>query len=234
MRNVNDHLFEVRYKPNPIVLDYRGAWTKAISDLLELKEWRITENRVDVSDKSIRHHAFVSFNNAGFMTRNSPTRNYFPDNSKKFMKLLFQLEGFEDKPHVERIGVRSRFCNQFDGPFDELVSLYSTHIISLNEHLRKDLGIELLDIGSPLTMKDKLGNINFMGGPMVSEQTAQFFKTPIDEVSGLPKVGLVFDIDYWITPNKSLTEDELVTQISLFADESWKHNETLRKRVTGG
>jgi hypothetical protein len=54
MAGLNEHVLEVRYKPNPKVLDYRGTWAESISDHMKLPEWRIVENRIDIYDKKIR------------------------------------------------------------------------------------------------------------------------------------------------------------------------------------
>ena len=95
MAGLNEHVLEVRYKPNPKVLDYRGAWAESISDHMNLPEWRIVENRIDIYDKKNKDHAFVGFRNAGFVAHDTPTKNYFSDKAVKFLKHLFSFEGFE-------------------------------------------------------------------------------------------------------------------------------------------
>ncbi len=51
MPDLNAHTLEVRYKPNPKILDYRGTWAELISNHMNLSEWKIIENRIDIYDK---------------------------------------------------------------------------------------------------------------------------------------------------------------------------------------
>ena len=127
MPDLNEHILEVRYKPNPKILDYRGSWAEAISDYMTLSEWRILENRIDIYDKENKDHAFVGFRNSGFVAHDTPTKHYFPDKAVRFFKYLLSLDGFEKSPYVERIGVRSKFCKEYEGSFDELRDKYTSN-----------------------------------------------------------------------------------------------------------
>jgi hypothetical protein len=127
----NEHVLEIRYKPNPKVLDHRGTWAEEISRHMELSEWRIVENRIDIFSKTQDVHAFVGFRNAGLVARDTPTANFFPDKAVKLLRYLFSLEGFGDPLTVERLGVRSRFCTPFDGTFETLCERYATRLLTL-------------------------------------------------------------------------------------------------------
>ena len=81
-QTINEHLLEIRYSPNPKILDYRGTWAESVSKFMELSEWQIVENRFDVFDKEQTRRFFVSYKNAGALIHNSTTRNYFPDQAK--------------------------------------------------------------------------------------------------------------------------------------------------------
>jgi hypothetical protein len=149
MPDINDHTFEIRYKPNPKVLDYRGSWAEAISDHMKLPDWRILENRIDIYDEKVGERAFVGFRNAGFVTRNTPTKNYFPEKTIKFFRYVLNLDGFGKSLFVERIGVRSRFCRKYEGAFEELREKYTTKYLSLTETAKKIIDAKLVDIGGP-------------------------------------------------------------------------------------
>ena len=84
MADLNLQIVEVRYKANPKILDFRGMWADGISQHMSMDRWEIIENRVDVHNEDRSLHAFVSFRNAGFTSKNSPTRNFFPDKSIRF------------------------------------------------------------------------------------------------------------------------------------------------------
>ena len=229
MTDLNVHTLEVRYKPNPKILDYRGTWAELISNHMNLSEWKIIENRIDIYDKEKKNHAFVGFRNAGLVAVDTPTRNYFPDKALKFFKYLFSLEGFEKTPFLLRIGVRSRFCKEYNGSFDELRDKYSSKYLSLTERAKEIIGAKLLDIGGPLNFSDRYGNFNTMSGPMKDEQMPQYFQYTED----FPDVGLFFDIDYWLKPERKLNEKEILKTIKDFSNSAWERFDKISSLILG-
>jgi hypothetical protein len=229
MPDINEHTFEIRYKPNPKVLDYRGSWAEAISDHMKLPDWRILENRIDIYDEKGGERAFVGFRNAGFVTHNTPTKNYFPEKTTKFFRYVLNLDGFGKSLLVERIGVRSRFCRKYEGTFEELKEKYTAKYLSLTEEAKKIIDAKLLDIGGPLNFADRHGNFNTMSGPMIHDQLSDFF----GKAEGLPKVGLYFDIDYWLKPNKEMDGGEILRNIEEFAISAWNKFESISALILG-
>jgi len=229
MTDINQHVLEIRYKPDSKVLDYRGLWAKMISDHMKLPDWRIIENRADIFDSDSQERAFVGFRNCGFITYDVQTKYYFPDKAIKFIDFLFTLDGFEKSPYIERIGVRSKFCKKYDGSFEDLKNMYTTNYLTLTEKAIKVIDANLLDIGGPLNFKDKNGYFNTMSGPMKNEQMKEFF----DNVEEPPAVGLYFDIDYWLTPKKELIDREIKNHINIFASDGWKRFENISKLILG-
>lgn len=227
MADLNEHVLEVRYKPNPKVLDNRGSWAEAISDFMDLPLWRITENRIDIYDEKNGDRAFVGFLNAGFIVHNTPTKNYFSDKAVKFFRYLFTLKDFPKTPHVERIGVRSKFCKEYKGSFDQLREKYISNYLSLTEKAKNIINSELIDIGGPLNFADKYGNFNTMSGPMTDEQLSQSFNKPED----VPAVGLYFDIDYWLRPKKQVREQEILKKIKQFANSAWERFNSVSRLI---
>lgn len=229
MPDLNEHTFEIRYKPNPKVLDYRGSWAEAISDHMELPDWRILENRIDIYNEKRGERAFVGFRNAGFVSFNTPTKNYFPEKTTKLFKYLLNLDGFGKSLFVERIGVRSKFCAKYEGAFEELREKYTTKYLSLTEAAKTIIQAKLLDIGGPLNFADSHGNFNTMSGPMIHEQLSNFFV----KAEGLPNVGLYFDIDYWLKPNKEKEGREILRHIEEFANSAWTKFESISRLILG-
>lgn len=227
MNGLNEVILEVRYKPNPRALDYRGAWAEAISSHMKLSEWRIVENRIDIHDSKNIERAFVGFKNAGYIIKDSPTKNYFPEKTSKFFKFLFSLKDFGKTLFVERLGLRTKFCKKYEGSFDELVDKYTTNFLSLSENAKSLIGAKLLDIGGPLNFVDKYGNFNTMSGPMVDKQMVQFF----ERSEGIPSVGLYMDIDYWLTPKTEMKEQEVLQNINQFAISAWDRIESISKLI---
>ena len=230
MDMISEHVLEVRYKPNAKILDYRGTWAEGISKEMELDQWGIVENRVDVYNKDKTILAFVGYKNAGFVVHDAQTKNYFSDKAVKFFKYLFSLEGFGKELHVNRIGVRSRFAKKYDGPFEELVQKYEQNYLTLNPEAAKVIDAELVDIGGPLNFKDKAGNFNTMSGPMESKQLVRFFDRDSDT---LPEVSLFFDIDYWIKPDEIMAERHVLNKVKTFAEASWERFEDICHIVIG-
>ena len=227
----NEHVLEVRYKPNPKVLDHRGRWAEQISAHMDLRHWRILENRVDIFSENQVEHAFVGFRNAGYTAADTPTKNYFPDKASKLFRFLFSLEDFGDNLFLERIGVRSRFCTPYDGSFDDLTQLFSNKYLSLTPEAKEAIGThaKLIDIGAPLNFVDKIGNFNTMSGPMVRKQLDGYFR----KSEGFPEVGLFFDIDYFLKPERAVISKELLSQIKSFAEEAWNKHAVVRTLLIG-
>ncbi len=48
---ISEAVFEIRFKPNPKVLDFRGVWAEQISKHMNLSEWRIDTNLIEIHDK---------------------------------------------------------------------------------------------------------------------------------------------------------------------------------------
>lgn len=227
----NEHVLEIRYKPNPRVLDYRGTWAEQISEHLGLAQWRIIENRIDIFSENQVEHAFVGFRNAGFTASDTPTKNFFSDKATKLFRFLFTLDAFGDSLHVERLGVRSRFCTSFAESFEELTRLFSTRYLTIAPAARDAIGqsAKLIDIGAPLNFVDKLGNFNTMCGPMTKTQLATFFRKD----TGFPEVGFFYDIDYFIRLGKIMSGKDVLAAISGFSNEAWERHDRVKAVVLG-
>lgn len=230
-KGINEHVFEIRYKPNPKILDYRGTWAEMVSEHMQLSQWRILENRIDVYDKVNKNHAFVGFSSSGFLCNDSPTKNYFYDQAIKLFSFISRLDGFEAEPIVERIGIRSKFCTLFEKGFEELKNQFASKYICLSTEAEKAMNAKLVDIGAPLNFADKLGNFNTMTGPMEKSQIAQFFYGRKE--AEVPEIGLYFDIDYFLKPNKKMKSDEITKLIREFAESSWDKHEKVRNLILG-
>lgn len=225
-KEINEHIFEVRYKANPKILDKRGEWAELISEHMKFPHWNIVENRVDIYDKVNINHVFVGFHNSGFITIDSPTKNYFYDQAIKFYSFISQLEGFGKQIFVERIGIRSKFCSSFEHGFEELKNRYAQRYLVLTKEAEKAINAKLIDIGGPLNFADQLGNFNTMSGPMEKKQTVLFFTNRKEEE--LPDVGLFYDIDYWLKPGKAMNSNEINNNIKNFSIAAWERYERIK------
>lgn len=229
MPDVSEQTLEIRYKPNAKILDFRGSWAEAISAHMKLPEWGILENRVDIYDGTTKERAFVGFRNAGYVAQDAPTKNYFPDKTSKYVKYLFNLEGFGKALHVERLGVRCKFLRAFEGEFTKLLEKYTSNYLSLTDKAKEVLNAKLLDISGPLDFQDQYGNFNTLSGPIREEQIGRF----LERKEGLPAVGFFFDIDYWIAPKSEMSDRDVLKKIEEFANSAWDRFDKLSKLVLG-
>jgi len=229
--SLNEHVVELRFKPDSTILDRRGEIAKQISSSLGFSEWLIIENRVDIYTNNSQHHAFVGFSNAGYVVSDSATKDEFPDKSAKFLKLLLSPLGIGSEPHIERVGVRSKFITEFKGSFDTLVQHCTKSYLDLRPGALDALGkdVKLIDVGAPLNFIDNLGNFNTHCGPMLPGQASQFFRRK----SGFPQVGLYYDIDYFLKPGRPIKSGDIVTTIIGFAKRAWERNEMTKKLILG-
>ena len=223
--SVNEHVFEIRFRPNARVLDFRGDWTATLGEALDLPEWHIDTNRIDVFAKDQSARAFVAFRNAGMTLRDTGTPSLFPDKASQFIRQMFGLEGFGHTVHVERLGVRSKFGVGCSLPFAKLLQRFTERYVSPTSSVTNVMGrnAKIVDAGAPLNLTDDLGQLNTMCGPMTREQFAQFFSK--DE--GFPEVGLYFDVDYWLKPGEAMGAKEVEGQTRKFAAEAWAKKERL-------
>jgi hypothetical protein len=189
-----EHLLEFRYQPNPKVLDHRGNWVDILRDSLNMSEFGITQDRLDVFDEDHKRRGFVGFKNAGYVTRDDETNNYFVDNSKKFLRNIFKFEDFGPILSVSRIGVRLKTFTGSDSDFEKLKDLYLERIVKLSPKSTEILDAEVTDIGVPLICKDNVGEFKINFGPMGSKQASQFLNRKVTSHD----VGIYFDIDYYI------------------------------------
>jgi len=216
--STSEYILELRFKPNPKVLDFRGGWAEILSAELGLLEWQIVENRVDIFDKNNKERVFVGFRNSGFTCFDTPTANYFPDKAIKFLKILLTLEGFGNPIFVERIGVRYKSITPHNKDFDDLLSRYAKHYLRLTDEAVKAIDAKMIDISGSLNFVDKLGNFNTGSGPMARDQMKKF----INRDGNYPDVGLYYDIDYWTRPNRVLKDSEILSIVGAFTSETWE------------
>lgn len=219
-----ESILEVRYTPNPQILDYRGSWTEAIGALMGVAEWRISENRLDVYDKENNLRAFVSFRNAGVVVQDSPTRNYFGDQAAKFMRYLMEQKPFGDPVCFTRFGVRSRFATPTEGSsFDTLLKSYMRNYLQPSEAVMDAISATVTDIVGPVNFGAPEGVINSMSGPMLREQLKGYFRSRED----LPEVALYFDFDYHAQSEATMDSVQVSKRIKEWSGYTWDLHEKL-------
>ena len=128
---------------------------------------------------------------------------------------------------VHRIGVRAKFATNFGGTFDELLQRYSTRYITLNPDAYAAFKAKLVDVAGPLDFTTNEANIKTLSGPMSKEQVSQAFNLEKDP----PAVALFFDLDFWVRPESSLSDREILNKVKFFSGEVWDLHERLRSLI---
>jgi len=226
---LSEHILEIRIKPNPSFLDYRGEYAQTIKKLMGLQNWQINSNRIDIFDEENTIRAFLSFKNLGFVMKNSVNKNYFADQSIKFVKYVLSNKPFETPIHVMRLGVRSRFVHGVDINFSDLLSMYMKTYVNLSDKAKEIINAKIIDFGSPINFETPYGKINSLVGPMEKTQLQEFFPS----VKDVPNVALYVDLDYWKVYDRQLKTEEITSAIKQYSGESWDIDNQLFKLITG-
>jgi hypothetical protein len=224
-KSLNEHTVEIRYTPNPAVLDLRGDLATSVKEHMSLTEWQIGENRVDVFSKDQTMRVFVSFRNMGAAIRNTPNKDFFSDQAIKFLRFAFERISIHS-PFTQRLGVKSRFATPSEMTFDALLKLYRERILKLTPEAETAFDAKLIDIGGSLDFSTPYGRINSGSGPMAKEQLRTFFDFALAE---LPDVAFYEEYDYWIKPDKQVTLREVFDTVKLYASQNWERHERIQK-----
>jgi hypothetical protein len=228
----NEFVFEFRFKPNAYVFDNRGEWAETLLRDFNLEHWAIDDNSVRLFNKQQSKELVVGFSNAALVARDVETKNYFPELATKMVHSVLNLTNFGSLVLVNRLGVRSRFCTPFSGPFGKLVERFARVYAQPSSSVMKAVGdsARLVDIGAPLNFEDEDGLFNTMCGPMNRDQLKQFFL----KKDGLPEVALFFDIDYFQRPAIKMTAGQISPVVVTYASKSWELHERLRDLILRG
>lgn len=232
---LNEHVCEVRFKPNARIIDRRGEYAEILATSTGLPKWKVAASRVEVHDEEETRRGFFGHRNAGFEASQAPTHNYFADQAAKFIRTLVDLPGFGPTLNVLRIGLRSRFCIGVPGDFDELVRAYSLKVWD-GEAAAKSLGLtgtaKLIDVGTWMKLADDVGKFTLSCGPITDEEAANQF--PKRSATKFPEVNLYLDIDYFDDSVQTLDAKGLVRVIHALGSRSWQRAAEAAERILGG
>ena len=186
---ISKHFMELRFKPNPTILDKRGK----IAELLSGKpfdRWGISQNRIDFTNKDCKYIlGFFSFRNLGFSCVYPQPVEYFVEEAKKFIK---KAQSFYDINEIRRIGVRSIFLTEVDD-FKKTMHAYRDRFLKLNDEDVKKFGGDLVDVGFPLNFSTGDSRFNIRMGPMEKKQALEQY----GDEEEIPETAIFVDVDYF-------------------------------------
>ena len=211
----SEHILEIRFKPNPEVLDHRGAWTAAIAKEMGFNHWKIIENRIDFRPDDKTQIAFVSFRNFGITVKDQPTPNFFEDKANKLVRKVMALNGFQSPLAVERIGVRAKTCHPLEREFSDVADHIRDVFFKEDslDQLRGDDAV--VDAAAVLYFKTELGQINAHITVNDLVQIKRLFPNHTEH----PEVSWTTDMDYFITEPKMMNAKAITKTITSFANE---------------
>ncbi|MDO8505040.1 MAG: hypothetical protein Q7S48_00440 [bacterium] len=190
MKTLTKHLCEIRFKPDPKILDKRGEITGALSDVT-FPNWKIANNRIDFgNNKDLFAAAFFSYRNLGTSSCFPHNSKYFVDITKEFIKKSWI---FFPNNNTMRVGVRSSVLVDLSKNFKDYFEAYKKNIsVFTKKNLFK---AELVDVGLNLNFANGDEYFNITTGPMEREQTKIFFDENPDE--DLPNTCVYVEVDYF-------------------------------------
>jgi hypothetical protein len=224
--NINEITVEIRFAPKAEFLDLRGSLAQKLSKELNLSEWRIDPTRVDVFDKIESRRFFISHANAGAILNGVADVEVATNQLNDFMKMALTGIPFHGRAHIRRIGVRTKFANNFHGSFEQLRSLYKERYVTVPQSTIDLFESDLDDIGVSLNFVGKDWNMNTMTGPMDKDQVIMFMQFQ-KRNKDLPEVVAYFEADKWSEPNAEMPWGKISDQVSNFLHSNWQANKRL-------
>lgn len=190
MKVIAKYVCEIRFKPNPLILDKRGEITKIYSDSI-FKNWNILNNKIDFfNEGDLSASASLSYKNLVVMTSFPHDTDFFVETTKNFIKKAWDKISVND---ITRMGVRSFLYVDDDKSFKEYFEGYKKHIPSFAK--KSFINANLVDIGINLNFAEDDKYFNVMSGPMLKEQVISLFQK--DDKEGIPETGMYVEVDYF-------------------------------------
>lgn len=173
---VAEEVIEIRYKPSGSFINNSGLIADYIESTGMFPSWEIDQNTVIFkdSDSEPKHlSAFISYRNAGFVSFDAPTANFFNDKASSYWKALENNKVFKIPP-IQRLGLRNRCFVKSKLSFEILEkklfgALFSTDISPKIGGVRKDLQV-VFDV-----IEGK-NNIKLIIGPLKPNEAKVHFR----------------------------------------------------------
>lgn len=223
MKTITKHICEVRFKPDPKILDRRGEVTAALSDNT-FKNWKITNNKIEFANEDDMFvSAFFSYRNLGTSSCFPHDSQYFIDTTKEFIKRSWT---FFPSNNVVRVGVRSSVLVDLGKSFKDYFEMYKKNI---SQFSKKGLfNADLVDVGLNLNFANGDEYFNVTTGPMEQEQMKIFFQENSEEE--LPDTCVYVEIDYFKKDFKPFLKQKDIFKI---LDEGVNKSKEISSSVAG-
>lgn len=193
-RHVFNHFFEVRFNPDPRLLDKRGQMIQQLMGR-SFNQWRILGEQVEVSHEQNKEVvASFSLRNFIVISRSSNDSNAFIASVEEFIKTMWSQ--FSSNT-ITRLGVRSQ-CLVETADYNQTLQAFQHRFLKLSKDELNSFGGSLVDFAFPLHFShgENLAHLNT--GAMAYLQSQQFFGDRAFQS------GVFLELDYF-RPNVSPT-----------------------------
>lgn len=191
---VAEELTEIRYKPSGSFLDQIGQ----IADIIEGKglfpHWEIDQHAINFRDSAEgakKTSAFITYNNAGYISFDAPTQNFFHEKASSFWKNIEQLSIFKIPP-IQRLGLRNKCFVKVNHTFETLEKKLFDSLFSLD--ISAKIGGKRMDSQVVFDLVEKDKNIRLILGPLKPDEAKKHFRFESEHFSS---AGLFIDIDIY-------------------------------------
>lgn len=210
---ITEHIFEIQHEANGVFLDKKGQVADLIRESGIFPDWQIDANGIRLYNaKSIikEKEAVINYNIIRFTVFDSNTKNYFEDQTEKFLKIL-QNSKLYNIPDIKRFGVRTKCFVPCDLAFEGINKKICNTFF--NETALNVFGGQQKDLQIIIEIKEKDFQIKFCIGPVKKEESSRYFGFKSEKLS---PAGIYIDIDCF--KNQKINSKSLKQSI----DESMK------------
>ena len=204
MNIISKNIIEIRYKPDPQILDIKGKIVQYLTNSSKFFDtWNITGNDITlVSTKNKNLRAFFTFKRWALESINPISDDDFIQASTEIIQNSSSLINIDK---ITRLGVRSTYIIGTELTFNDLLKEMNGKISKFDT---TKISNKLIDTAFTFTFAEDNNKVNISFGPMSDEQIKENFIDSKD----LPKNGLFVDIDTYCSKfEKQLKTKDIVS-----------------------
>jgi hypothetical protein len=197
-----EHILEIRHNASGTFLDIRGYIADYIKGKGLFPHWNIETNVVNFRDnpeKIISEGAFIGYKNAGYVSLNPQTRNYFTDRATSFCKSLLEQKTYKI-PKPTRFGTRTKIFVPSIESFDKINASFFETLFT--EKARTLIGGKATDSQFAIELIEGSFNVRIVGRPIHKDKARRYFQFDSEHFT---QCGLFLDLDYFMTDNFELS-----------------------------
>jgi hypothetical protein len=206
MEYIVKNIVEVRFKPDPQIIDIKGEVINSILNNSTLfNNWNITGNTIALgSTKNNSLKIILNHAKWGLEIISSSDDEDFINITTEVIRSTWNHYKYDN---IMRLGVRSSFILKCDNSFESLLKQITSKVSILDT---EKISSSLTDVAYTYNFAEDNKKINISFGPMQKTQSIDNFP----ETEKIPEVGIYIDIDVFMdTFEKKFKQSEYITTI---------------------